>query len=139
MKLIKIALASEISALEFQVSTAHNEVERLKASVQKLETDNMGLKFQLIEVMRNMTQTNVSDTLLDVQKTFAECNFGLDRRLSKDVAKLRFVHPTLGKDLIVRARTGSGKTTAFALPLLHKILQHKQDKSNAEPAVRALV
>ncbi|KAI9918290.1 hypothetical protein PsorP6_011706 [Peronosclerospora sorghi] len=44
-----------------------------------------------------------------------------------------------GKDLLVRARTGSGKTAAFALPLLHKILQHKQDKSNAEPAVRALV
>ncbi|KAI9916507.1 hypothetical protein PsorP6_017186 [Peronosclerospora sorghi] len=40
-----IALASERSALEFQFSTAHNEVERLKASVQKLETDNMGLKF----------------------------------------------------------------------------------------------
>ncbi|KAI9915980.1 hypothetical protein PsorP6_008407 [Peronosclerospora sorghi] len=97
-----------------------------------------------------MTQPNVSDTLLDGQKTFAECNFGLDRRLSKAVAKLRFVHPTLvqmhavplalqGKDLLVRARTGSGKTAAFALPLLHKILQHKQDKSNAEPAVRALV
>ncbi|KAI9906981.1 hypothetical protein PsorP6_004691 [Peronosclerospora sorghi] len=110
----------------------------------------MGLKFQLKEVMRNMTQPNVSDTLLDGQKTFAECNFGLDRRLYKAVAKLRFVHPTLlqmhanplalqGKDLLVRARTGSGKTAAFALPLLHKILQNKQDKSNAEPAVRALV
>ncbi|KAG6609631.1 DEAD/DEAH box RNA helicase [Phytophthora cinnamomi] len=92
----------------------------------------------------------VSETLLDGQKPFAECEFGLDRRLSKAVAKMRFVHATLvqvhciplalqGKDLLVRARTGSGKTAAFALPLLHKILQLKQDAPASEPAVRALV
>ncbi|OWZ23182.1 DEAD/DEAH box RNA helicase [Phytophthora megakarya] len=97
-----------------------------------------------------MTQPTVSETLLDGQKPFAECEFALDRRLIKAVAKMRFVHATLvqvhciplalqGKDLLVRARTGSGKTAAFALPLLHKILQHKQDAPAAEPAVRALV
>ncbi|KAE8911366.1 ATP-dependent RNA helicase [Phytophthora fragariae] len=95
-------------------------------------------------------QPKVSETLLDGQKPFAECEFGLDRRLTKAVAKMRFVHATLvqvhciplalqGKDLLVRARTGSGKTAAFALPLLHKILQHKQDAPASEPAVRALV
>ncbi|KAG7387502.1 putative ATP-dependent RNA helicase ddx56 [Phytophthora pseudosyringae] len=97
-----------------------------------------------------MTQPKVNETLLDGQKPFAECEFGLDRRLTKAVAKMRFVHATLvqvhciplalqGKDLLVRARTGSGKTAAFALPLLHKILQHKQDAPASEPAVRALV
>ncbi|ETI47833.1 hypothetical protein F443_07977 [Phytophthora nicotianae P1569] len=97
-----------------------------------------------------MAQPKVSETLLDGQKPFAECEFGLDRRLTKAVAKIRFVHATLvqvhciplalqGKDLLVRARTGSGKTAAFALPLLHKILQHKQDAPASEPAVRALV
>ncbi|EGZ16074.1 hypothetical protein PHYSODRAFT_506165 [Phytophthora sojae] len=95
-------------------------------------------------------QPKVSETLLDGQKPFAECEFGLDRRLTKAVAKMRFVHATLvqvhciplalqGKDLLVRARTGSGKTAAFALPLLHKILQHKQDAPASEPVVRALV
>ncbi|KAL4144403.1 hypothetical protein PRNP1_013536 [Phytophthora ramorum] len=97
-----------------------------------------------------MAQPKVSETLLDGQKAFAECEFGLDRRLTKAVAKMRFVHATLvqvhciplalqGKDLLVRARTGSGKTAAFALPLLHKILQHKQDAPASDPAVRALV
>ncbi|KAG2525746.1 hypothetical protein JM16_004001 [Phytophthora kernoviae] len=92
----------------------------------------------------------VSDNLLDGQKTFASCEFGLDRRLTKAVAKMRFVHATLvqvhciplalqGKDLLVRARTGSGKTAAFSLPLLHKILQQKQDAAASEPAIRALV
>ncbi|KAI9917653.1 hypothetical protein PsorP6_013169 [Peronosclerospora sorghi] len=47
-----ISLASDRSTLEFQVSTAHNEIERLKASAQKLETDNMGFEFQLKEVAR---------------------------------------------------------------------------------------
>ncbi|KAG2769442.1 hypothetical protein JG687_00001178 [Phytophthora cactorum] len=97
-----------------------------------------------------MAQPKVNETLLDGQKPFAECDFGLDRRLTKAVAKMRFVHATLvqvhciplalqGKDLLVRARTGSGKTAAFALPLLHKILQNKQDTPASEPAVRALV
>ncbi|KAL3671775.1 hypothetical protein V7S43_003684 [Phytophthora oleae] len=97
-----------------------------------------------------MAQPKVNETLLDGQKPFTECEFGLDRRLSKAVAKMRFVHATLvqvhciplalqGKDLLVRARTGSGKTAAFALPLLHKILQHKQDAPASDPAVRALV
>lgn len=95
----------------------------------------------------------VSENLLDAKQTFASCDFGLDRRLTKAVAKMRFVHATLvqvhciplamqGKDLLVRARTGSGKTAAFALPLLHKILQQKQDQSSAgalQPSVKALV
>lgn len=95
----------------------------------------------------------VSENLLDAKQTFASCDFGLDRRLTKAVAKMQFIHATLvqvhciplamqGKDLLVRARTGSGKTAAFALPLLHKILQQKQDQSSAGsllPSVKALV
>lgn len=100
-----------------------------------------------------MADGKVSDSLLDVKQSFVASDFGLDRRLTKAVAKLQFVHATLvqthciplamqGKDLLVRARTGSGKTAAFALPLLHKILQQKQDQSSASamlPSVKALV
>uniref|UniRef100_M4BKX7 RNA helicase n=1 Tax=Hyaloperonospora arabidopsidis (strain Emoy2) TaxID=559515 RepID=M4BKX7_HYAAE len=97
-----------------------------------------------------MAQPHVNETLLDVHKPFTECAFGLDRRLTKAVAKMQFVHATLvqlhciplalqGKDLLVRARTGSGKTAAFALPLLHKILQTKVQDAAAAAAVRALV
>ncbi|CEG49424.1 atp-dependent rna helicase dbp9 [Plasmopara halstedii] len=98
-----------------------------------------------------MAQPKVSETLLDGQQPFAECEFGLDHRLTKAVAKMRFVYATLvqvhciplalqGKDLLVRARTGSGKTAAFALPLLHKILQHKKDKPIiSDPSIGALV
>lgn len=31
-----------------------------------------------------------------------------------------------GKDILARARTGSGKTAAFSIPVVQKILQSKQ-------------
>ncbi|XP_011263326.1 probable ATP-dependent RNA helicase DDX56 isoform X1 [Camponotus floridanus] len=61
----------------------------------------------------------------------------LDDRLLKAIAKLGWNEPTLiqekaiplileGKDVLIRARTGSGKTAAFALPLIQKILVNKR-------------
>lgn len=53
------------------------------------------------------------------------------------MAKLGWQSPTLiqekaipllldGKDVLVRARTGSGKTGAFAIPVIQRILRSKQ-------------
>ncbi|XP_044737498.1 probable ATP-dependent RNA helicase DDX56 [Chrysoperla carnea] len=61
----------------------------------------------------------------------------LDDRILKAIAKLGWVKPTLiqeraipllleGKDVLVRARTGSGKTAAFSIPVIQKILNSKQ-------------
>jgi ATP-dependent RNA helicase DDX56/DBP9 len=55
----------------------------------------------------------------------------LDNRILKAIAKLGWQAPTLiqeraipllleGKDVLVRARTGSGKTAAFAIPVIQK-------------------
>ncbi|XP_041825411.1 probable ATP-dependent RNA helicase DDX56 [Melanotaenia boesemani] len=73
---------------------------------------------------------------------------GLDDRLLKAVADLGWSRPTLiqekaiplaleGKDLLARARTGSGKTAAFAVPVIQRILASKQ--TVREQAVRALI
>nr|WP_260524827.1 DEAD/DEAH box helicase [Pseudomonas sp. MWU16-30317] len=59
--------------------------------------------------------------------------FALHERLLKAVAELKFVEPTpvqvaaiplalQGKDLRVTAQTGSGKTAAFVLPLLNRLM-----------------
>lgn len=57
--------------------------------------------------------------------------------LFKAVADLGWSQPTLiqekaiplaleGKDLLARARTGSGKTAAYAVPVIQRILASKQ-------------
>ncbi len=59
-------------------------------------------------------------------------SLGLDDRLVKTLAELGYEEPTpiqreaippllAGKDLVGQAATGTGKTAAFALPLLHKL------------------
>ncbi|TSM28146.1 putative ATP-dependent RNA helicase DDX56 [Bagarius yarrelli] len=64
------------------------------------------------------------------------------------VAELGWTQPTLiqekaiplaleGKDLLARARTGSGKTAAYAVPLIQRLLTSKQ--TVREQAVRALI
>ena len=79
--------------------------------------------------------------VLDEEKTFVQRDFNLDKKLIKALSKLGYTYPTLvqakaipialqGKDLLVRARTGSGKTVAFALPLINKILIDKYSETS---------
>lgn len=60
----------------------------------------------------------------------------LDARLLRSLADLSFTHPTLvqaqaiplilqGKDVLAKARTGSGKTAAYGLPAVQRVLLAK--------------
>lgn len=62
---------------------------------------------------------------------------GIDDRVLKALAILGWTQPTLiqekaiplaldGNDILARARTGSGKTAVFAIPVIDKILRYKQ-------------
>nr|AAS18604.1 RNA helicase [Choristoneura fumiferana] len=72
----------------------------------------------------------------------------LDDRIIKAVAQLAWSEPTLiqetaipllleGKDVLMRARTGSGKTAAFTIPVIQKIL-HLNNTSEHQ-CIRALI
>ncbi len=65
-------------------------------------------------------------------------SFGFDRHLMESIEAIGYEKPTPiqekaiplileGKDLIASAQTGTGKTGAFLLPLIHKILQSGND------------
>lgn len=73
---------------------------------------------------------------------------GLDDRLLKAIARLNWSSPTpiqekaiplglKGKDILARARTGSGKTAAYAIPIIQKVLQGKI--SAKEQCVKAVI
>ncbi|KAG6922086.1 DEAD (Asp-Glu-Ala-Asp) box polypeptide 56, partial [Chelydra serpentina] len=85
---------------------------------------------------------------LQMESSFARG--GLDGRLLQAITELGWAKPTLiqekaiplaleGKDLLARARTGSGKTAAYAIPLIQHLLQLKMSPSVMEQAVRGLV
>ena len=74
---------------------------------------------------------------------------GLDPRLLRALTKKRYRAPTPvqsraiplvleGKDVVARAHTGSGKTAAYLLPAIHKIMQ-SGDAGGDAPNPRALV
>ncbi|KAF4542652.1 putative atp dependent rna helicase protein [Lasiodiplodia theobromae] len=67
-------------------------------------------------------------------------NLGLDARLLQGIVRQKFSTPTPvqakaiplaleGKDILARSKTGSGKTAAYVLPILHSILKRKADAS----------
>src|SRR5580658_7242956 len=79
--------------------------------------------------------------------TFSELS--LSPALQSNLAKNGFVQPTpvqaqaipeqlLGRDLVITAQTGTGKTLAFLLPLLEKMLKRGATQAN-QPGVSALI
>ncbi|KIK82843.1 hypothetical protein PAXRUDRAFT_832130 [Paxillus rubicundulus Ve08.2h10] len=77
----------------------------------------------------------------------------LDARILRALADMGFARPTLvqakaiplaleNRDILARARTGSGKTAAYCIPVLQKILSAKSNLSSNDPSyqiTRALV
>lgn len=91
--------------------------------------------------------TQVSQTYLDEETTWD--SFNLDARLLQAIDQLGFISPTLiqssviplaideKRDIIAKASTGSGKTGAYAIPVIHNLMQ--EDNENNELGVKCLI
>ncbi len=85
----------------------------------------------------------VSDDVVVEEEVFTPVHkfndFALDARIKQNIEKKGFVNPTPiqdqsipvildGKDIVGIANTGTGKTGAFLLPLVDKVLKNKKEK-----------
>ncbi|KIJ20692.1 hypothetical protein PAXINDRAFT_160225 [Paxillus involutus ATCC 200175] len=98
---------------------------------------------------------------VDTRSAFSSFSHLLDARILRALADMGFARPTLvqtkaipialeNRDILARARTGSGKTAAYCIPVLQKILSAKsvgslpalQNLSSVDPSyqiTRALI
>ncbi|KAH7885873.1 P-loop containing nucleoside triphosphate hydrolase protein [Phlebopus sp. FC_14] len=91
--------------------------------------------------------------LVDNKSTFSSFSHLLDARILRALADMGFARPTLvqakaipialeSRDILARARTGSGKTAAYCIPVVQKILGAKSNLSTIDPlyqATRAII
>jgi ATP-dependent RNA helicase DDX56/DBP9 len=89
---------------------------------------------------RKLDSNDIPVPVSEAQDTINEGSFaslGLDSRLLQGIAKQNFEKPTpvqlkaiplaiQGRDVLARAKTGTGKTAAYLLPILQLILKRKE-------------
>jgi ATP-dependent RNA helicase RhlE len=94
---------------------------------------------EIIEIDRFIRKSSVNTPVAEIEIKNSFADFGLSQVLVSNLQKKNYTIPTpiqdqtiglimLGRDLIGLANTGTGKTAAFLLPLINKVLKDKSQK-----------
>nr|XP_037873905.1 probable ATP-dependent RNA helicase DDX27 isoform X2 [Bombyx mori] len=129
------------------VEDKDGEIDELEISDDELKKDHIKIKEKKISKKKKLEQElkeGEEGTKIEYDSDFFEepppydenasfYNMNLSRPLMKAIGSLNFVHPTpiqaatipialLGKDVCACAATGTGKTAAYMLPILERLL-----------------
>lgn len=99
-----------------------------------------------LDLLINKAKPGVVEAPYASTHTFAD--FAIDERLKKNIIARGYVNPTpiqdqsipvtlTGQDMVGIANTGTGKTAAFLIPLVHKILQAREEGKEERVLVMA--
>ncbi len=92
-----------------------------------------------IDVSKFINKAVVTEEVVEFVPKHAFVDFNLESKIQKNIAKKGYVMPTPiqdhaiphvleGVDLVGIADTGSGKTAAFLLPLIHKVIKNPKEQ-----------
>ncbi len=100
-----------------------------------------GGRFQgsYIDASRFINKAVITEEVVEFIPKHTFVDFTFDAKIQKNIAKKGYVMPTPiqdhaiphvleGVDVVGIANTGTGKTAAFLLPLIHKVLQNKDEQ-----------
>lgn len=96
-------------------------------------------KSERIDISRFVNKVTVTEEVVNFVPENKFSDFQIDERLKQTITAKGYVLPTpiqdksipqilMGHDVVGIANTGTGKTAAFLIPLIHKILQNKREQ-----------
>ncbi len=100
---------------------------------------NSGRKERKIDVSRFINKNVVAEKQQEYVSKYNFSDFALDEKLKANIAKKGYTKPTPiqdqaiphileGKDIVGIANTGTGKTAAFLIPFLNKVIHNRKEK-----------
>jgi len=105
---------------------------------------------QYIDASRFINKAVITEKVEHFVPDHAFSDFHIDEKLKKNIAAKGYVTPTpiqdkaiphilRGSDLVGIANTGTGKTAAFLIPLIHKVIASRTPKNPGDLPARVLV
>lgn len=126
------------------------EIDQVEQDSEVKAAEKKSVKFSDIPVdtadmlNENKVKVEEDDDILEFEE------MGLDERILYAIKKLDWNEPTPiqetaiplileGKDVLAKARTGSGKTGAYAIPLIQKILTMKKQFTSKQTTIALIL